>query len=204
MTAPADVVTPKARRMHHAGTVLAIIAVVIFTVLLALLAVAVLHIEERGDERDRVIRELSIAIDQRDAVLESEGVDTAELVPPESIVRGEAGVAGPRGPAGRDGVSIAGPPGAPGPRGQKGEPGEQGVAGEPGPSGVDGVDGMDGAPGPAGPAGPQGQPGAVGPQGPVGPAGPAPAGIVIPDGQGGTCTAVNRGDGVYACPSAPT
>ena len=41
MTAPADVVTPKARRMHHAGTVLAIIAVVIFTVLLALLAVAV-------------------------------------------------------------------------------------------------------------------------------------------------------------------
>ena len=116
MTTPVEVTTTKARRMHHAGTVLAILAIAVLTILLAMLAVAVVHIEERGDERDRIIRELSAAIDQRDAVLEEEGVDTGELVPPESIVEGEAGTVGPRGPAGRDGVSIVGPPGAPGRR----------------------------------------------------------------------------------------
>lgn len=160
----------------------------------------------RIDELEATVSTL-VDVDQANREEAAEqGVDLP--TPPASeIVDGTtpASNVGPRGPAGRDGVSIVGPPGAPGPRGQKGEPGEQGVAGDPGPAGVDGVDGIDGAQGPAGPAGPQGPAGATGPQGSVGPAGPAPTGIVVPDGQGGTCTATDPDrDGVYACPPPPT
>lgn len=126
-------------------------------------------------------------------------------------VEGQQGPAGPRGLPGVDGEpGASGPAGATGATGAAGAAGPSGTDGPAGQNGTDGEAGQDGTQGPAGPAGepgpagPQGEQGPQGPQGPTGPQGsigPMPAGIVVPDGQGGTCTAVDTDqDGVYACP----
>lgn len=128
--------------------------------------------------------------------------DVAEVGEPPIVVErgadgtdGTAGERGARGLPGDDGTDgLDGADGATGPQGPQGEQGEEG------PPGMEGrtIAGPQGEPGPTGP---QGDPGPAGAQGPIGAIGPAPAGIVIPDGNGGTCTATDPdGDGVYACP----
>jgi hypothetical protein len=133
-----------------------------------------------------------------DAPTPEEIEDPDQPTPPIVVEHGEdgtdgaAGDRGIRGPQGATGEQ--GPPGPPGPPGPVGADGINGIShrGEQGPPGVDG---------PPGPQGPAGETGAQGPQGAAGPVGPAPAGIVIPDGLGGFCTAVDpEGDGIYACP----
>lgn len=124
---------------------------------------------------------------------------------------GPRGPAGPQGPPGDDGDNgPPGEPGPPGPAGENGIPGAPGINGVPGPQGEMGPQGL---PGPAGPAGPAGEPGAdgvdgapgpAGATGPQGPPGAMPGGIVVPDGQGGFCTARDyTGDGVYSCEENP-
>jgi hypothetical protein len=135
--------------------------------------------------------------------------DAVSEAPATVRVEGDQGPPGPRGAPGADGNDgrdgIDGRDGANGAAGLPGLPGESTV-GPPGPEGDPGesVVGPAGPPGETGPAGPQGEPGPQGPSGPQGAVGPMPAGIVVPDGQGGTCTAVDENNsGVYACPSEP-
>jgi len=122
-------------------------------------------------------------------------------------IEGQPGERGPRGSTGEPGD-----PGPAGPIGRAGTPGVPGSTGPVGSSGDDGADGQDGEsiPGPVGPSGEPGPPGAdgaPGPQGATGPqgaVGPSPAGIVVPDGLGGECVAVDANqDGTYSCAEAP-
>lgn len=155
-------------------------------------------------ERDAQIEALVAADDANRQRAAEEGVDLPS--PPASEIvdaRVTPAIPGPPGPPGRDGRSIQGPPGLVGQDGRDGRDGVDGRDGAPGPPGLPGLDST--VPGPAGPSGPAGPPGAPGPAGPVGQTGPKgdpAAGIIIPDGQGGTCTAVDPDrDGIYACPA---
>ena len=163
-------------------------------------------------------------VDRLAAIYETERAKVAETGgdpgPPAEVVaradvgpsgeRGLTGPDGPRGTAGRDGErGLTGADSTvPGPRGADGVGGVQGGAGETGARGLTGETGDPGAastvPGPAGDPGAQGPAGNDGATGPQGERGPAPEGIVVPDGRGGTCTARDRGDGVYECPAEVT
>jgi hypothetical protein len=133
-----------------------------------------------------------------DAPTPEEIEDPDQPTPPIVVEHGEDGTDGSPGSRG-----SRGPQGATGEQGPQGEPGPPGPPGPVGPMGDEGLPGQGtrGETGSTGPQGPAGETGAQGPQGPAGPAGPAPSGIVIPDGLGGFCTAVDPdGDGIYACP----
>jgi hypothetical protein len=156
----------------------------------------------RSEER---LAALTAAYEQLDEQARQQGIEapsvedvtnTDDPTPP--VVVGPPGSPGSRGADGIDGIrGRQGLPGPEGPPGSPGPAGEPGANGEPGESGVPGPQGETGATGAPGPVGPQGPAGATGPAGPVG---PAPAGIVVPDGNGGTCLArdVDR-DGIYSC-----
>jgi hypothetical protein len=148
---------------------------------------------------------LTAAYQQLDEEARAQGIDAPSVedvtdtdTPLPPVVVGPAGSPGSRGTDGTDGSrgrqGLPGPPGPAGAPGATGEPGADGVNGEPGAAGAPGEPGAAGPPGPVGPQGP------TGPAGPAGPVGPAPAGIVVPDGNGGTCLArdVDR-DGIYSC-----
>jgi hypothetical protein len=135
----------------------------------------------------------------------SEDVADENIDTPVVIQRGADGASGERGSRGLPGQDGRdGDDGAPGPPGEPGPPGPAGSNGGPGSNGDPGAEGAQGPVGPIGATGPQGEPGPAGAQGPAGPigaTGPAPTGIVVPDGEGGWCTATDPdGDGVYACP----
>lgn len=171
---------------------------------------------EASAERTREITRLAVAYEQLRSASDIDAPPADEVARVDQpVVPGPQGPAGPQGPRGLQGWPGArGASGPPGPTGATGASGSPGIAGGTGPAGADGQPGANGAPGEEGPTGPAGPPGAPGPagatgeqgpqgpQGPAGPAGPRPNGIVIPDGNGGTCTALDPdGDGIYACPS---
>jgi hypothetical protein len=151
----------------------------------------------RSEER---LAALTAAYEQLDEQARQQGIEapSVEDDPTPPVVVGPPGSPGSRGADGIDGIrgrqGLPGPEGPPGSPGPAGEPGANGEPGEPGVPGPQGETGATGAPGPVGPQGPAGA------TGPAGPVGPAPAGIVVPDGNGGTCLArdVDR-DGIYSC-----
>lgn len=216
---------------YRLGVALAAVAVILAVVTGAWVAsIASARDREAADRArsDDRLSSLERAMTQRDDVIDA-------LVAADEANRAQAAKAGVKLPAppARDivGSPTAGATPIPGPQGPPGPPGAT-VIGPPGKNGqsppclalpslcvgADGRDGesitgpagVDGESGPAGPAGPPGE-SVAGPTGPEGPAGPAgkdgrtPVGIVVPDGQGGTCTATDTdGDGIYACPPPPT
>lgn len=190
-----------------------------FLVGTAVAVVVLLFFGFLGWQRDRDIAEmnarfdrLALAYDEGRSVAAESGVALPSLddvtdagpTPPVRIKgdQGPQGPTGPRGPAGTQGDPGApGVPGPSGPQGATGSPGSDGPPGADGAPGPAGADGAQGPPGADGAPGAQGEPGPQGPAGPQGAVGPMPAGIVIPDGMGGTCEARDDDrDGVYECP----
>jgi hypothetical protein len=160
----------------------------------------------RSEER---LAALTAAYEQLDQEARAQGIEAPSVEdvtntdnPAPPVVVGPPGSPGSRGADGASGErGRQGLPGPEGPPGSPGPAGEPGANGEPGEPGVPGPQGETGATGPQGPPGPQGETGATGP---AGPSGPAVGGIVIPNGQGGTCLATDPDrDGIYACPTEP-
>lgn len=179
-------------------------------------------VEQSVTERNDTIDALVQADEANRAAAERQGVDLPSAPAREiadtpstqissAVVSGPPGRDGRNGRPGRDGRNgIDGKNGAAGAVGAVGAVGVNGIDGINGVNGLDGLNGEPGAQGtpgaagaqgPGGPAGPQGPAGAPGPAGPQGATGPPPAGITVPDGNGGTCVATDPdADGIYTCP----
>ena len=221
--------TPHSRRTRRTFLVVASATTLALAVLTAVLIASVIAMRTANEERIGQVAALTADVNTLRGQVSSLGGTPktpppeertdSELIPPASVVRGERGPRGPRGatgpqgpagPPGSDGATVQGPRGERGPQGLTGFPGAS-VTGPPGADGLPGAPGINGSNGADGATGPQGVPGPVGPAGEPGPegppgvdgqpgaSGPAPAGIIIPDGQGGTCLATPDPQLIYRC-----
>ena len=216
--------TPHARRTRRWFLIVASFTTLALAILTAVLIASVIAMRASNEERTGQVAALTADVTTlREQITDlgatpqapapEERIDEG-TIPPAVIERGPRGPQGPRGergpagPPGADGKTVQGPRGERGPQGLTGFPGAS-VTGPPGADGLPGAPGINGAPGPVGATGPQGEAGPAGPAGPAGEdgedgingaPGPAPAGIIVPDGEGGTCLARDtNADLIYSC-----